>query len=98
MNLDKHKMDNNEQVNRINQAINYANHHYDNTRDNIVNMLNAILELGLVEWVRGYNNRNGFAGENYLRICNHPYVRYAQHYGTSCAECLRACQMILLDN
>jgi hypothetical protein len=94
-------MDNNEQANRINQAINYANHHYDNTRDNIVNMLNAILELGLVEWVRTFNYRGGFGangGENYLIICNHRYVRIARHYGTSHAECLRACQMILLND
>jgi hypothetical protein len=89
-------MNNNEQTNRINYTI----RHYDNMCD-IDNMLNAILELGLVEWVRNFNYIGGFAkngGENYLLICNHRFVQRAHHYGSSCAESLRACQIILLTN
>jgi hypothetical protein len=61
-------------------AIKNIQREYDNTLDNIVHMLNAILELGLVEWVINSMKIDYNTCKYYLAIKNHRYVRPWNNY------------------
>jgi len=81
----------------------YNNYVFNNYEDNnerqiILDMLLAIIELNLCEWVQNFEGSSGFmfsGGQTFERILNHKLVYSAGHSGASAAWCARHCQHIL---
>jgi hypothetical protein len=75
------------------------NHYHDNNeRQAILNMLNALNELNLMDWLRDFNHPDGllFGGaQSYNNLMNHNLVYASGHSGASGACCARQCQRIL---
>ena len=87
-------------INDTNQAVTYVLNHYRNTSDDIIRMLQVILELNLVDWVRHFNGIHGFmfgGGHNYMLICEHPLVVAMNLRNMQLAICVRECQIFLVE-
>jgi len=85
-------------INDTNQAVNYVLNHYRNTSDDMIRLLQVILELNLVDWVRYFNVIQGFmfgGGHNYMLICEHPRVVAMNLSNMQLATCVRECQICL---
>lgn len=50
----------NEQINLINQVINFTNEYYEEQKHNVNIMLNLILRYNLIEWITNSNPINRF--------------------------------------
>jgi len=65
----------------------------------VINMLNAIESLGLVDFVKNFNDERGFMWTNDKRIYDiGDKVINDYHSGASFACCLRECQYLLQNS
>lgn len=76
----------------------FNNYNDDNERQAILNMLSALDDLNLADWLRNFDHPNGLmfaGGQNYMNLMNHNLVLATGHSGASGACCARQCQHIL---
>ena len=70
----------------------------EHTYKMVINMMNAVIELRLINYVINFDEDGGFMfsrNENSQKLGNHPLVIEDSHSGSSFAITLRICQAVL---